>query len=88
MRCKDDYQKCIDRIVLENNQWVSKGGNDKQVSIYFKWSKPTNEFRYCPRYSELKSVIKKLVVLYGIDKVENELNIKLGSDYYERRSNK
>jgi len=69
----DNYQKCVRKIVIEDNQWRHKGGNDKQVSIYFNPS----IFRYCPRFSELRKVIDLLVELYGKEHVEDNLRIKI-----------
>ena len=77
---KYKYQKCIDRIVIEPNKWVYKDGNPQQLSIYLKWSKSLNTFRYVPRYSEIKSMISGLKCIYGKEQVEKELNISLGDD--------
>jgi len=69
----DRYQKCVRDIVIEDNQWRYKGGNPKQVSIYFE----PRVFRYCPRFSELRAVIIRLVALYGKEYVEKELGMKI-----------
>ena len=69
----DRFQKCVRDIVIEDNQWRHKGGNPKQVSIYFE----PRVFRYCPRFSELRAVIIRLVALYGKEYVEKELGMKI-----------
>jgi len=67
------YQKCVTDIVIEDNQWKHKGGNPKQVSIYFY----PRVFRYCPRFSELRAVIIRLIALYGKEYVEKELGMEI-----------
>jgi len=79
MKCRD-YQKCVKHIVIEPNQWTDKGGNPYQVSIYFE----PRVYRYCPRYSELRAVIIRLIALYGKEQVCNEL----GMDIKLRRCSK
>jgi len=69
----DDYQKCVRKIVIEENQWKHKGGSPKQVSIYFE----PRVFRYCPRFSELRAVILLLIELYGKEYVEKEIGMEL-----------
>jgi len=69
----DKYQKCVRDIVIEENQWRHKGGNPKQVSIYFE----PRVFRYCPRFSELRAVILLLIELYGKEYVEKEMGMEL-----------
>jgi len=69
----DKYQKCVRDIVIEDNQWKYKGGNPKQVSIYFE----PRVFRYCPRFSELRAVIIRLIALYGKEYVEKELGMEI-----------
>jgi len=69
----DRYQKCVRDIVIEENQWRHKGGNPRQVSIYFE----PRVFRYCPRFSELRAVIIRLVALYGKEYVEKELGMEI-----------
>ena len=67
------YQKCVRDIVIEDNQWKHKGGSPKQVSIYFE----PRVFRYCPRFSELRAVIIRLIALYGEEYVEKELGMEI-----------
>ena len=69
----DDYQKCVRKIVIEENQWKHKGGSPKQVSIYFE----PRVFRYCPRFPELRAVILLLIELYGKEYVEKEIGMEL-----------
>jgi len=69
----DKYQKCVRDIVIEENQWRHKGGNPRQVSIYFE----PRVFRYCPRFSELRAVILLLIELYGKEYVEKEMGMEL-----------
>ena len=69
----DNYQKCVRKIVIEENQWKYKGGSPKQVSIYFE----PRVFRYCPRFSELRAVISLLIELYGKEYVEKEMGMEL-----------
>jgi len=69
----NSYQKCVRKIVIEENQWKHKGGSPKQVSIYFE----PRVFRYCPRFSELRTVILLLIKLYGKEYVEKELGMKI-----------
>jgi len=69
----DDYQKCVRKIVIEENQWKHKGGSSKQVSIYFE----PRVFRYCPRFLELRAVILLLIELYGKEYVEKEMGMEL-----------
>ncbi len=69
----DKYQKCVKKIVIEENQWKHKGGSPKQVSIYFE----PRVFRYCPRFSELRTVILLLIKLYGKEYVEKEMGMEL-----------
>ncbi len=73
MSVNRDFQKCVECIVIEENQWKSKGGNDYQVSIYFK----PRVFRYCPRFSELRRVIDLLIQIYGKEYVEKAMGIKV-----------
>jgi len=68
-----DYQKCVKRIVIEENQWKDRGGNPYQVSIYFE----PRVFRYCPRFSELRAVILRLISLYGSEYVCEELGMDI-----------
>ena len=68
-----EYQKCVKRIVIEENQWKDRGGNPYQVSIYFE----PRVFRYCPRFSEIRAVILKLIELYGKEYVEKELDMEV-----------
>jgi hypothetical protein len=70
-------QKCVEKIVIEPNQWTYKGGNDLQVSIYFKWNKPVTKFRYCPKSEEIRRVILFLSRIYGKEYVEKEIGIKI-----------
>ncbi len=69
----DKYQKCVRKIVIEDNQWKHKGGSPKQVSIYFE----PRVFRYCPRFSELRAVLLLLIELYGREHVEKEIGMEL-----------
>ena len=69
----NSYQKCVRKIVIEENQWKHKGGSPKQVSIYFE----PRVFRYCPRFSELRTVILLLIKLYGKEYVEKEMGMEL-----------
>jgi len=69
----NSYQKCVRKIVIEENQWKHKGGSPKQVSIYFE----PRVFRYCPRFLELRTVILLLIKLYGKEYVEKELGMKI-----------
>lgn len=71
MREKGNFQRCVKRIVVEENKWRHKGGSDKQVSVYFE----PRVFRYCPRYNELRAIIDALIEVDGKEKVEEELNI-------------
>jgi len=73
MSVNRDFQKCVECIVIEENQWKSKGGSDYQVSIYFK----PRVFRYCPRFSELRRVIDLLIQIYGKEYVEKAMGIKV-----------
>ena len=70
---KKGYQKCVKSIVTERNQWRNKGGNEWQVSIYFE----PQVFRYCPRFSELRAVLMRLIALYGIDYVSESLGMEI-----------
>ena len=72
-KAKKGYQRCVKSIVTEPNQWRNKGGNDWQVSIYF--NPPV--FRYCPRFSELRAVLIRLIALYGIDYVSESLGMEI-----------
>jgi len=62
------YQKCVEKIVVEPNRWVNKGGNDLQLSIYFS----PRVFRYCPKFSEIQVMIDGLVKIYGFEYVNQE----------------
>ena len=73
MLANKGYQKCVKRIVTEPNQWCNKGGNEWQVSIYF--NPPV--FRYCPRFSELRAVLIRLIDLYGIDYVNKSMGMEI-----------
>ena len=70
---KRGYQKCVKHIVCEPNQWRNKGGSKWQVSIYF--DPPV--FRYCPRFSELRAVLMRLIALYGVDFVSESLGMEI-----------
>jgi len=81
---RKEYQKCIERIVIEPNQWADRGGNPYQVSIYFK----PKVFRYCPRFSELRAILLRLISLYGGEYVNKmmgmEIKIKVREDDKEK----
>jgi len=68
-----EYQRCVRKIVIEENQWKHKGGSPKQVSIYFQ----PRVFRYCPRFSELRVVLLLLIKLYGKEYVEKEIGMEI-----------
>ena len=72
-----EHQKCVASIQVEPNQWVQKGGNPIQLSVYLKWSKPVATFRYVPRYSEIRSMIGGLVQIYGEEEVKKEIGVIL-----------
>ncbi len=73
MSVNRSYQKCVKHIVIEENQWKNKGGSDYQVSIYFE----PRVFRYCPRFSELRAVLLRLIALYGSEYVNQEMGMEI-----------
>ena len=72
-KAKKGYQRCVKSIVTEPNQWRNKGGSEWQVSIYFE----PRVFRYCPRFSELRAVLLRLIALYGVDYVSESLGMEI-----------
>ena len=68
------YQKCVEKIVVEENQWKFKGGSKTQLAVYFK----PRVFRYCPKYVELRAMIDGCIEIYGVEEVEKKLNLIIG----------
>ena len=83
MKCK--YQKCVASIQVEPNQWVHKGGNPIQLSVYLKWYKPVTTFRYVPRYSEIRSMINGLIQIYGEEEVKQEIGVVLNEPIWNNK---
>lgn len=77
------YQKCVEKIVVEENQWKHKGGNEIQLSVYFK----PHIFRYCPKYVEIRAMIDGCIEIYGVEEVEKKLNLIIGGVKQNGKSN-
>ena len=74
--CDKRKQRCVKRIVIEENRWKHKGGMPLQVSIYFN----PRVFRYCPTTYEIAAVIARLKLLYG-EKFMEELDRMVNEEY-------
>lgn len=71
------YQKCVEKIVIDKWNTDYTGGLPKSVAIYFVWNKKTTSFRWKPKWIELKDIILKLTELCGKEEVEKKLKIKI-----------
>lgn len=70
-----NYQKCVKDVIKEPDylKWSDK--NPNVIVIKFKRA----IYRYAPRCNEIRKMIELLAEEYGKEKVEEDLNIKIGA---------
>jgi hypothetical protein len=73
----NEYQKCVESIGVEQGWRYYNHQNPQAVVITFRRTSRTPAFKYAPRYSELRKVIRLLKERDGEEEIEKELKIKI-----------
>ena len=77
-----EYQKCVKTIEIEPG-WKSEKHPKQPFVCVVKFSPCVHT--YAPKYSELKEIIKNLLLLDGKEKVKQELGVVLNEPIWNNK---